>query len=113
MRGREILERVAPDEAELLHGRYLPSADWTRFPVGGTWVHWSVRLLGKARGRPVIRVNRALQAPKSQVPDALLEYLLGTNCFTMCCRVEDMTRSSGGLSLSGPTSRALIMSLTR
>lgn len=75
-RGRAILEEVAPEEAELLHPRVLPPADWTLRPVRGTWAYWSVRLQGRSRGKPVIRVNSALQAPRTQVSDELLEYLL-------------------------------------
>lgn len=75
-RGRAILEAVAPEEAELLHPRVLPPADWTLRPVRGTWAYWSVRLQGRSRGKPVIRVSSALQAPRTQVSDELLEYLL-------------------------------------
>jgi hypothetical protein len=42
----------------------------------GTWAYWSVRLQGRGRGKPVIRVSSVLQAPRTQVSDELLEYLL-------------------------------------
>lgn len=75
-RGREILEAVAPEQADLLQVAWLPPADWTHHPVKGTWAHWSVRLQGKAKGRATIRVNAALRAPRTQIGDDLLEYLL-------------------------------------
>lgn len=54
----------------------LPAVSWTRFPVQSTYAVWVPRISGKSKGTPVIRVNLALQAPTSQVPDNLLKYLL-------------------------------------
>ncbi|MFW5473157.1 DEAD/DEAH box helicase family protein [Knoellia sp. CPCC 206450] len=75
-RGRKILEVAAPEQAHLLQVAWLPTAAWTHQPLKGTWAHWSVRLQGRSRGTPVIRVNAALQAPRTQVSDEVLEYLL-------------------------------------
>ena len=54
----------------------LPDIDWTRRDIQAVWGYWSWRKGTKARDRPVIRINRALQAPKSQIPDDVLSYLI-------------------------------------
>jgi predicted metal-dependent hydrolase len=54
----------------------LPEVSWTRRPVKNVWAHWSLKTSGQAAGRAVIRVNSILQAPRTQVPDELLEYLM-------------------------------------
>lgn len=54
----------------------LPEVSWTRRPVKNVWAYWSLKTSGQAAGRAVIRVNRILQAPRTQVPDDLLEYLM-------------------------------------
>jgi superfamily II DNA or RNA helicase len=75
-RGRALLAEAAPELEDLLQNAYLPPAEWTRFPVKGAWAYWHPRLHGRARGKPVIRVNCALQGPTTQISDELLEYLL-------------------------------------
>lgn len=75
VRGRGLLEDAAEfDYAERL-GRPL-RAEWTRRPVKSAWAYWSPRISGKSRGAPIIRVNRALQPRRTQIPDTLIEYLL-------------------------------------
>jgi superfamily II DNA or RNA helicase len=54
----------------------LPILDWTKRPVKDSWAYWSLKTTGRSAGRPVIRVNRALQAPATQISDAMLEYLV-------------------------------------
>ena len=68
--GEEVIE-------PLLSQAYDPPAiRWTKTDVGSTWAHWSLKTTGKAKGRVEIRVNRRLQAPRSQVSEELLEYLI-------------------------------------
>jgi len=62
----DVMKRHDPDTA----------VTWTRRPHRSTWANWSVRLAGKGVGKQLIQVNRLLQAPKSQIPDDLLRYLL-------------------------------------
>ncbi len=54
----------------------LPEIDWTRREVQAVWGYWSWRTSTRARDKPVIRINLALRAPKTQVPDELLRYLI-------------------------------------
>ena len=61
---------------EGLHNENLPSVGWTRGPIQGAWAYWSLRMSGPAAGKPIVRVNRMLQAPCTQVSDDLLRYLL-------------------------------------
>jgi hypothetical protein len=61
---------------DLLRTEYLPAADWTRRPVKSTFAYWAPRISGRGRGNPVIRVNRLLQAPATQVSDEVLQLLL-------------------------------------
>ncbi len=61
---------------EGLHNENLPSVDWTRGRIQSAWAYWSLRMSGPAAGKPIIRVNRMLQAPHTQVSDDLLRYLL-------------------------------------
>ncbi|GAA1243461.1 hypothetical protein [Oryzihumus leptocrescens] len=77
-RGRQILRDAAPEVADLLQPALLPPISWTRHPISGAWAFWNVQLQGKGKGkgRPIIEVNCALQAPKTQISDELLEYLL-------------------------------------
>lgn len=55
---------------------YPPRVSWTRTPVKSTYAYWIVRMSSRAKGQPEIRVNKALQAPATQVADELLEFLL-------------------------------------
>ena len=75
-RGRVLLEPETDNYVELLHRDYLPRIDWTRRPVRSTLAYWTTRLSGRARGQVEIRVNKWLQAPKTQISDELLEYLI-------------------------------------
>ncbi len=42
----------------------------------GSFAHWSRKQTGKGAGRETIRVNRLLQAPKRQVGEEILEFLV-------------------------------------
>ena len=70
--GESVLERL--DAVD------LPALDWTtrtsteQWPTA--WAYWTIKNTGQLRGTRVIRVNRALRAPKSQVSDELLAYLV-------------------------------------
>lgn len=76
LRTARTLVADEPEYAGLLERDRLPEVDWTMRPGRTTWAHYSWRSSTRARGNPVIRVNLALRAPKSQISDALLEYLL-------------------------------------
>jgi hypothetical protein len=54
----------------------IPDTKWTDHPLKGSWAYWSLPVTGKSKGQPVIRINRALQAPTTQVSDDMLMYLL-------------------------------------
>ena len=74
---RAMLEDAGEDGyVELLRGEYLPAVEWTRRPVKSTYAYWAPRIGGRAKGSPVIRVNRCLQAPTTQISDELLQFLL-------------------------------------
>jgi len=73
--GRELL-LAEPDYEDLLAGEWLPRVNWTRRPITSSWAYWSWRRTTRARDKPVIRVNRALQALHRQVSDELLVYLV-------------------------------------
>jgi hypothetical protein len=75
-RGRELLASEDAEYADLLRRENLPKCDWTLRPAKGTWAYWTARLAGQSRGQVVIRINRVLQAPRTQISDELLEYLL-------------------------------------
>lgn len=49
---------------------------WTRTPVKGFWASWTLGGWRVRDGKAMIRVNSRLDAPRSQVPDALLKFLL-------------------------------------
>lgn len=66
--GEPILARLIDDD--------LPDLMWTRREIRQAWAYWSLKSSGRAAGRPVIRVNLLLQAPRTQVSDELLEYLI-------------------------------------
>lgn len=58
----------------------LPELGWTR-SVGVTvwptaWAYWTLKNTGQLKGKGVIRVHRSLRAPRSQVSDELLKYLI-------------------------------------
>lgn len=73
--GRGLLVDAGEEQyAEILD--YPPNVQWTRLPVRSTYALWVPRISGKSKGTPVIRVNRVLQAPASQVPDDVLQFLL-------------------------------------
>jgi superfamily II DNA or RNA helicase len=67
--GEPVLKRIPGTQD-------LPTIDWTRRPVKDAWAYWSLKTTGRAAGKPVIRLNRALQAPASQISDSVLEYLV-------------------------------------
>lgn len=75
-RGRELLLSEPDYEVVLADKPWLPRADWTRKPITSSWAYWSWRRTTRARDKPVIRVNRALQAHRTQVSDELLVYLV-------------------------------------
>ncbi len=58
----------------------LPAQGWTpkttseRWPTA--WGNWTMKNTGQLSGQRVIRVHSALRAPKRQVSDEMLEYLL-------------------------------------
>jgi superfamily II DNA or RNA helicase len=54
----------------------LPTVKWTNDSIESVWAYWSLKTTGKGAGKPAIRINRALQAPATQVSDELLEYLV-------------------------------------
>jgi superfamily II DNA or RNA helicase len=66
--GQAVIERIDDQD--------LPTLDWTKRPVKNAWAYWSLKTTGQRAGKPVIRVNRALQAPATQISDAVLEYLI-------------------------------------
>lgn len=66
--GEEVLSRL--QEAD------LPTLSWSTRVSNSAWAYWSMRTSGKAAGRPVIRVNVLLRAPRTQVPDEVLSYLI-------------------------------------
>ena len=59
-----------------LDREWLPAIGWTRHPVTSAWAYWSWRNSTRAKGKPVIRINLALQASPDQVSDDLLKYLI-------------------------------------
>lgn len=70
--GEAVLERLDVSD--------LPEPDWTA-RVGSknwpaAWAYWSMKNTGQLRGQGVIRVHRALRAPRSQVSDEVLEFLV-------------------------------------
>ena len=75
-RGRELLLAEPDYEVVLADKPWLPRVDWTRKPITSSWAYWSWRRTTRARDKPVIRVNRALQALRRQVSDELLVYLV-------------------------------------
>lgn len=74
-RGMELLA-PEPEYQEWLDPQFLPQVEWTRKEHQSLWGYWSWRKTTRAQGKPVIRINLALRAPKSQISDALLMYLI-------------------------------------
>jgi superfamily II DNA or RNA helicase len=74
-RGQSYLQNE-PEYEALLANERLPAIDWTKRYPRSTWAYWSWRTSTRARDKPIICINRALQAPKSQISDELLMYLI-------------------------------------
>lgn len=74
--GRYLLADEPERYAALLGKPYLPEIKWTTRPVTSTLAYWAPRISGKKKGTPIIRVNSALQAPRTLIPDEALEYLI-------------------------------------
>ena len=66
--GQEVLSRLQTDD--------LPDLGWSKRESTSAWAYWSVKTSGKSAGKPVIRVNSMLRAPRTQVPDEVLSYLV-------------------------------------
>jgi superfamily II DNA or RNA helicase len=66
--GEEVLNRLQDAD--------LPTLSWSKRVSKGAWAYWSMRTSGKAAGKPVIRVNVILRAPRTQVSDDVLSYLI-------------------------------------
>lgn len=73
--GREILADE-PEYSDRLAPNELPAVEWTRAPVKGSWAYWTPRISGRSKGHAHIRINAVLRAPRTQIPDELLEFLL-------------------------------------
>jgi superfamily II DNA or RNA helicase len=73
--GRRLLASEA-DYAGFLDREYLPRVTWTVRPLKETWAFWGAKMHGQRRGEPEIRINRQLQAHRTQVSDELLRYLI-------------------------------------
>lgn len=73
--GEEILA-TEPLYAGLLDRAVRPGIEWTRRPIEFAWAYYSWRRATRAKGKPIIRVNRALEASPSQVPDEVLMLLI-------------------------------------
>jgi superfamily II DNA or RNA helicase len=74
-RGWELLDEAGErDYAALL--KHPPTVGWTRTPVKSAYAYWIPRISGHKKGQQEIRVNKALRAPATQVPDEVLEFLL-------------------------------------
>jgi hypothetical protein len=72
--GRALLVDDDPNYVDLLSTPI--EVDWTDRPVTSLYAYWRPRISGSRRGHPRIRVSRVLCAPRAQVPDEVLEYLL-------------------------------------
>ncbi|MCA0329709.1 MAG: DEAD/DEAH box helicase [Actinobacteria bacterium] len=75
-RARELLDGVESVETLFNDGYVPPPVRWTEGDVTSTWAHWSLKMTGRNRGQAAIRINRRLQARKSQISEDLLEYLV-------------------------------------
>lgn len=70
--GEAVLERLdLNDPPELGWTARVGSKDWP-----AAWAYWTMKNTGQLKGRGVIRVHRALRAPRSQVSDEVLAYLI-------------------------------------
>lgn len=65
-----------PEYQALLDPQFVPPVEWTTKELQLVWAYWSWRRGTRAQGKPVIRINLALRAQKSQVSDELLMYLI-------------------------------------
>jgi hypothetical protein len=74
--GRALLVGADDTAYGWILDHHPPLAEWTHAPVRTSWAHWSIRLYGRRKGQPIIRVNRTLRAAPEQIPDELVEYLL-------------------------------------
>lgn len=54
----------------------VPIWQWSDRPLRSAWAYWTMPTTGKSRGRPRIRVNRLLRAPRTQVSEELILFLL-------------------------------------
>lgn len=75
--GRLLLEDAG--EAyyrELLRREHLPPVKWSSSRLRSAWGYWTVALVGARKGRPEIRINKTLQAPRTQISDELLMSLI-------------------------------------
>ncbi|NQW73576.1 MAG: DEAD/DEAH box helicase family protein [Actinobacteria bacterium] len=66
--GEEVLSRLLDAD--------LPDLAWSKRESNSAWAYWSMKTSGKSAGRPVIRVNSILGAPRTQVSDEVLSYLI-------------------------------------
>lgn len=70
--GEAVLERLdLSDPPELGWTARVGSKDWP-----AAWAYWTMKNTGQLKGRGVIRVHLALRAPRSQVSDEVLKYLI-------------------------------------
>lgn len=53
-----------------------PTVGWTSTPVKRAYGYWIPRISGRKKGQQEIRINSALRASATQVPDEVLEFLL-------------------------------------
>lgn len=74
-RARAMLDAAGEEDYSALLYQ-PPRVQWTFRPGRSSYAYWNSQIAGKAKGAPVIRVNRVLQAPKSQVSDELLQCLV-------------------------------------
>ncbi len=73
-RGRALLGERVPELASQLDD--APPVSWTRRPVYGSLAYWVTRRMTTGVRVTEILVSSLLQAPKSQVSDELLEFLI-------------------------------------
>lgn len=75
--GRELLEDAGEVEyRKLLQREHLPPVRWSGSRMRSAWGYWTVALVGPRKGRAEIRVNKTLQAPRTQISDELLKSLI-------------------------------------
>lgn len=75
--GRELLDDAGEVAyLELLRREHLPPVRWSGSRMRSAWGYWTVALVGPRKGRPEIRINKTLQAPRTQISDELLRSLI-------------------------------------